>query len=87
MLDFVDDELRHQSACDELDPVFAHLREELFAVGVDETHVSKIYERREWRLACDCTLPAFFEFRDTGAREPSFYEELDIAVYYSSCDS
>ena len=46
MFDFVDDELRHQSVRDELDPAFVHLCEELFAVGVDETYVREIDERR-----------------------------------------
>lgn len=46
MLDFIDDELRHQTVRDELDPAFVHLREELFAVGVDEAYVREIDERR-----------------------------------------
>jgi hypothetical protein len=59
----------------------------LFAVGVDEAHVSEIDDRWEWFLACDCALPALFEFRNTGPRQPPFDKETDIAVNESSCNS
>jgi hypothetical protein len=67
MFDFVDDELRHQTVRDKLDPAFVHLREEVFAVGVDEAYVREIYERRQWALAGNSALPALFELRDTGS--------------------
>ena len=87
MFDFVDDELRHQPVSDQLDSVFVHLREELFAVGVDEAHVCEINECREWRLAGDRALPALLEFRDTRAGQSPFDKETNVAVNNSGCDS
>lgn len=87
VFDFVDDELRHQAVCDELDPVFVHLREELFAVGVDEAHVSQIDDRWERFLPSDRAVPTFFELGDTAPRQSPFDEETDVAVNDSSGDS
>jgi hypothetical protein len=87
MFDLVNNELGHQTVRDELDPSFVHLREKQLAVGVDEAHVREIYERRQWTLAGNCALPAFFEFRNTAARKSPFDKETDIAINDSRCDS
>ena len=87
MFDLVDDELRHQSVCDELDPTFVHLGEELLAVGVDEAHVCQVDDGWEWFLARDRALPAFLEFGDTGPGQPTLDEELNVAINDSSGDS
>lgn len=87
MFDFVDDELRHQAVGNELDSVFAHLREELFTMGVDKAHVCQIDEGWKWRLTRDRALPAFLEFRNTPARQSPFDKETKLAVNNSSCNS
>lgn len=87
MFDLVNNELRHQTVCDELDPAFVHLRQKQFAVGVDEAHVCEIDERRQWTLAGNGALPAFFEFGDTRARQSPLDKETDIAINDSRCDS
>ena len=87
MFDLVNNELRHQTVCDELDSAFMHLREKQLTVGVDKADVCQIYERRQRTLAGDCTLPAFFQFRNTRARQSPFDKETDIAINYSRCDS
>lgn len=87
MFDFVDDELRHQAVRDELDSAFVHLREELFAVRVDEAHVSQIDDRRQRFLARDRALPAFLKFGDAASRQSPFDEETDLAIKDSTGDS
>ena len=67
--------------------MFVHLREELFAVSVDEAYVGEVDKGGHRCFAGDRALPAFFQFADARPGQSPLNKEANIAGYYSGSDA
>lgn len=64
-----------------------HLREELLAMLVDETHVGEIDDSRNGKFPGLGALPAFLQFADGVTGEPPFDKQADVARDFLSGNS